>query len=66
MDAHDRHPDLVSVRAAADHLAISESSVRRLIAAGTVATVRIGRRRLVPLAELRRLTAEHTTGRADV
>ncbi len=66
MDAHDRYPDLLSVRAAADHLAISESSVRRLIAAGMLATVRIGRRRLVPLAELRRLAAGQTTGRADV
>jgi excisionase family DNA binding protein len=61
MDDHDRHPDLVSIRVAADLLAISESGVRRLIAADKIATVRIGRRRLVPSAELHRLASSGRT-----
>lgn len=50
------HPrELLSVGAAADSLSISPRAVRRLVASGELVTVRIGRRTLIPVTEVRRL-----------
>jgi excisionase family DNA binding protein len=46
------------VRTAAHFLAVSERHVWRLIVAGRVRAIRIGRRVLIPDAEVRRVAAE--------
>lgn len=46
-----------SVTEAAEALGVHPASVRRLIAAGQLGSLRVGRRVLVPDAELRRLVA---------
>lgn len=65
MSAHvsDREPSgnpaiLVTVNDAAQRLAISPRSVWKLIAAGSLAVVRIGRSTRVRLADLERFAAE--------
>lgn len=50
-------PRAVNVRTAAEALAVSPATMRRMIAAGTVRTVRIGKRLLVPVAVLDELVA---------
>ncbi len=49
---------MVSVREAARASALSEVHMRRLIKAGSVRAVRIGRAVRVPVSELRRLAGE--------
>ena len=44
---------LVSVAEAAELLSVSRSTVYELVAAGVIASVKLGRRRLVPTEELR-------------
>jgi excisionase family DNA binding protein len=48
---------LVSTAEAADALSLSRRHVHRLIDEGRLASVRVGRRRLVPRAELTRFVA---------
>jgi excisionase family DNA binding protein len=45
----------VSIKQAAALLAVSPNTVRRHIAAGKLASVRLGRRRVVPLDSLKEL-----------
>jgi excisionase family DNA binding protein len=49
---------LVPLTDAADALSLSRRHVHRLIAEGRLGSVRIGRRRLVPSAELERFVAQ--------
>jgi excisionase family DNA binding protein len=49
------HPLSVSIKEAATLLAVSPNTIRRHIAAGKLASVRLGRRRVVPLDALRKL-----------
>jgi excisionase family DNA binding protein len=51
-------PQLVSVVEAAQALGITSHFLRQLMRKGAVRTVRIGRRVLVPAAEIRRVVAE--------
>jgi excisionase family DNA binding protein len=48
---------LKSIQQAANTLGVSVYTVRRLAAAGSVRTVRVGRRRLVPDSEIERVIA---------
>lgn len=54
--AIERH--FYSVEEAAESLGLSPSGVRRLIGDGTIASVLLGGRRLIPIEELRRLGRE--------
>jgi excisionase family DNA binding protein len=47
-----RSPLLCTVEEAADMLSIGRTKTYRMIASGELRTVRIGRRRLVPVSEL--------------
>ena len=49
---------LVGIRDAAKQLSVSADTVRRKIRNGEMGTVRIGRRVLVPVAEIERICAE--------
>ena len=51
----DATPLLVDRDAAASLLSVSRRTLERMIAAGALATIYIGRRRLVPRAELERI-----------
>ncbi len=51
-------PAAYSLKAAARALSISERSLQRLIAEGRMKSIRLGARRLVPAAEVRRAAAE--------
>jgi excisionase family DNA binding protein len=52
-----RGGEFLRVSEAASHLNISEKTVRRLIAAGTVKTLRIGRLVRIPREEIERFVA---------
>jgi len=54
----DSQPRAISVTAAAAALGVSVRMLRALIARGEIRTILIGRRRLVPAAEVERLAAE--------
>jgi excisionase family DNA binding protein len=51
----DRLPTLLSVRTFAKEIGCSERAVRGWVSSGQVRSLRLGRRRLVPLGELHRL-----------
>lgn len=53
-----RPPLLIALRDAGHALAISERTIRQLALDGRIVTVRIGRRVLVPRAELERIARE--------
>lgn len=48
-------PLTVSVEEAAKRLGVSPATIRRMLVAGLIQSVRIGKRRMVPMSELRRL-----------
>lgn len=50
-------PGAYTVGAAAKHLGLSTRSVRRMLDSGAIAGVVVGSRRMVPRAEMERLTA---------
>lgn len=56
--ANRRTPLLCTVEEAAEMLSIGRTKTYRLIAAGQIRTIRIGRRRLVPISELEALITE--------
>ena len=56
--ANGRRPLLCTVEEAAEMLSIGRTKTYRLIAAGQIRTIRIGRRRLVPISELEALITE--------
>jgi len=51
----------VSIGEAAKMLSVSHFTVRRLIKAGKIHSVRLGARRLIPIAELERILKEGTS-----
>lgn len=55
----------VSVPVAGELLAISEAEVRRMVRRGEIPTLRLGRRVLIPLAQLDVWIAEHHTAAAS-
>lgn len=52
------NPLLLDVSAASERLSIGETITKRLIADGKLESVKIGRRRLVPVAALEKFVAE--------
>ncbi len=55
-------PLLVSVREAAARLGIGRDTAYRLVAEGRLRSLSLGRRRLVPVAELTAFTERETEG----
>jgi excisionase family DNA binding protein len=53
----DRTADLISVSQVAERLSVSRDTVRRLLAAGALGTVRIGNAVRIPLSDVDRLVA---------
>jgi excisionase family DNA binding protein len=51
-------PMLISVESAAERLSVSRSTMWSLVSAGSVPSIKVGRRRLIPVGELRALVAE--------
>lgn len=56
MHARPELPAVLTVLAAAEQLSVSERTMRSLLDSGEVASVRIGGRRMVPRAEIERLS----------
>lgn len=56
---------LLSAEEAAEHLGVSRGLIYDLLNAGELGSVRIGSRRLVPVASLVRFIAEHTRYGSD-
>jgi excisionase family DNA binding protein len=54
---------LITIREAAEALAVCPDTVRRLADRGLLKTVRVARRVLIPAAEIERVAAEGTDGR---
>ena len=57
---------LVSIKEAAEVLAISPWTVRAWIAQGKITSVKLGARRLIPESEINRLLTEFVIQRRDV
>jgi excisionase family DNA binding protein len=53
---------LCSLEDARHHLGVGRSLVKRLLATGEVRSVKVGSRRLIPIAELDRFIAERLDG----
>lgn len=51
---------LLTIRGAADFLALSRGGIYNLLDAGALMSIHIGRARRIPLAELRRFVDERT------
>jgi excisionase family DNA binding protein len=54
----EREPDAYTVNASCWKLSVSRSTLYQLIAAGTLRSVKIRGRRMIPTTELKRLVAE--------
>lgn len=57
---------LVSIKDAAELLALSPWTVRAWIVKGTISSAKLGGRRLIPESEINRLIAESKVPRRDV